>query len=71
MAIESTRAISNRITRGMLPQGYELTDKDVGTLLSYWDGFGVVLQTDVGKRVWVRSYGLVMENDAQRNRRKF
>lgn len=33
-------------------------------------GFGRVLKNDVGKRVWVKSYGLVMENDEQRDARK-
>lgn len=61
--------ISEKIRSGELPQGYELTADDVGKLLDTSD-FGEVLDADVGKKVYLKDYGLVMENDEQRDARK-
>lgn len=63
------RPISEQIRRGELPQGYELTEADVGCSLDWQGGFGPVRPFDVGKRVWLRDYGLTMENQEQRDRR--
>jgi hypothetical protein len=49
---------------------YTLTERDIGRPLSIGEGFGSVLPGDVGKRCWMRSYGLVMENAEQRDARK-
>jgi len=60
--------IKEEIRSKRLPQGYEIQESDVGKSLDlYW---GKVLPIDIGKKVWVRSYGLVMENDEQRKERK-
>ncbi len=61
--------IEEQIRRGELCQGYELTEDDVGRCID-WGDFGLVLKADVGKRVWLRSYGLTMENVKQRDARK-
>lgn len=63
------RSIASEIRRGRRPQGTELTVADLGRELSDGEGFGPVSPIDVGRRVWVREYGLVMENDEQRDRR--
>lgn len=63
------KTIADRIKAGDLPQGYELTEADVGSTLDL-TGFGKVLPRDVGKRVWVKSYGFAMENEDQRDARK-
>lgn len=68
--LEPTDTIHGKIKTGALPQGYELTEQDVGLTLSQWDGFGTVLKNDVGKRVWLKPYGFVMENAQQRDARK-
>lgn len=62
--------IRNEIDRGDRPQGAELTEADVGRLLSPVEGFREVLPIDVGKRVWSKEWGLTMENEAQRDERK-
>ena len=63
------RCIQQEIKSGKLAQGYQLSADDVGQTLG-WHGFGSVLKADVGKRVWVKSYGLVMENCEQRDARQ-
>lgn len=63
-------SIKTEIQRGIRAQGSELAAADVGRLLSVLEGFGPVQAGDVGKRVWTRPYGLVMENDEQRDARK-
>jgi len=63
------REIKHELAHGVLPQGYELEKKDVGVGFGS-SGFGVVRWNDVGKRVWLRDYGIVMENDEQRTARK-
>ena len=55
---------------GAKPQGYELRPEDIGRVLSHSEGFGRVLEGDVGKRIWRRPYGFAMENEAQRDKRK-
>ncbi len=60
--------IRNKIEAGLLPQGYELRQTDVGKPLAY--DFGYVMRGDIGKKVWVKPYGLVMENNEQRDKRK-
>ena len=63
------RLIARDIKTGKLPQGYEIQESDVGT--SFGDSsFGNVQQSNVGKKAYVKEYGLVMENDAQRDARK-
>ncbi len=63
-------AISKQIRDGDRRQGSELTVEDVGTLLSYGEGFGFVQKGDVGKRVWCsRDNVLSMENNEQRDKR--
>jgi len=64
------RVISDEIRRGARPQGAELTEADLGCLLSWLEGFGTVKPFDLGKRVWLKPFGLVMENAEQRDRRK-
>ena len=66
----SIQPIAQELSKGDRLQGTELTSADVGRLLSYGGGFGLVRHFDVGKRVWYKPYGLVMENNAQRDRRK-
>lgn len=68
MSFQPTSWISMDIRSGKRRQGAELTAQDVGRNLG--DNFGRVLPIDVGKRVWLKDYGLVMENDAQRDKRK-
>lgn len=60
--------IRDEITKKIRTQGMELTQADIGRQLG--EGFGHVVAGDVGKRVWVKSFGLSMENDAQRDARK-
>ena len=64
------RSIAEEIRRSIRPNGQPLTEDDVGRELNPGSGFGRVLERDVGKRVWLRSHGLVMENDAQRDVRQ-
>jgi len=61
--------IRSDIEAGRKPQGYALQTSDVGRDLSSAEGFGPVQALDVGIRVWVRSYGLVMESRQQRDER--
>jgi hypothetical protein len=71
MKLSMKLSIAEQIRKGTLPQGYELTENDIGASLSYpTEGFGAVLIQDIGKRVWLKSYGLVMENNEQRDKRK-
>lgn len=57
--------IRTEIMLGRRAQGSTLSQGDVGCPLSAFEGFGLVLATDVGKRVWARPYGLVIENAEQ------
>jgi len=59
------RTINDDIRRGEKPQGYELTEADVGKSLAL--GWGEVMEIDIGKRCYVKSWGFAMENDAQRD----
>lgn len=61
-------SIREDIRNGRRAQGAELTPDDIGRQLG--DSFGRVLAIDVGKRVWLRPYGLTMENNPQRDARK-
>lgn len=61
------KTIVAEINRGLRAQGAELTEADIGKGLGY---FGRVLPIDVGKRVWLKESGLVMENNEQRDARK-
>lgn len=61
--------IRSELRRGSRPQGSELTSTDLGRALSIGEGFGVVRPFDLGKRVWHREHGLVMENTEQRDAR--
>lgn len=63
------QAIESQIKEGSRPQGTELKESDVGFPLAWQGGFGQVLPIDVGKRVWSKNYGLVMENNEQRDKR--
>jgi hypothetical protein len=60
-------SIASKIRQGKLPQGYELTERDVDQNLA--EDFGKVLQVDVGKRCYVKDYGFAMENKDQRDAR--
>ena len=62
------RSIEDELLMGVRRGGSELAPSDVGRHLAY--GFGRVLEIDVGKRVWRRSWGFVMENNEQRDTRK-
>jgi len=64
------KVISDEIRRGRRAQGQELTEADLCDLLSWLDGFGPVRRFDLGKRVWLKPYGIVMENSEQRDKRK-
>jgi hypothetical protein len=63
----AARSIRIEIQRGERQQGAELTEDDIGREID--SGFGVVLENDVGKRVWLRDYGISMDNDEQRDNR--
>lgn len=63
----SSKTIAPEIQSGRRRQGAELRLGDVGRLLS--EDFGEVMPIDVGKRVWLKDYGLVMENNQQRDAR--
>lgn len=65
---KSKKAVSQEIREGKRLQGAELTQADVGRMLDWT--LGPVQQIDVGKRVWLKDYGLVMENNEQRDKRK-
>lgn len=60
--------ISQRIQSGELPDGYELQLEDIGEVLNI--GFGRVLPIDLYKKVYLKAFGLTMENNDQRNHRK-
>jgi len=63
-------SIADLIRRGHRPQGAEITAQDIGRPIGFLtEGFGPVLEIDVGKRVYVREYGTCMENNEQRDRR--
>ena len=61
------KLISQEIKKGIRPQGKEIMESDVGRSLDYGGGFGPVQSGDVGIKVWLRSYGIVMENREQRD----
>lgn len=63
------QVIESQIKEGTRPQGAELKEDDIGFPLAWQGGFGQVLPIDVGKRVWSKDYGLVMENNEQRDKR--
>lgn len=60
--------ISDELRKGIRPQGSELMEEDVGRKLA--TGFGKCLPIDIGKRIWLKDYGFVMENDEKRDKRK-
>jgi len=62
------QSIAAAIRTGSRPQGTELTVADVGR--EFGEEFGKVGVHDIGKRVWLKSYGIVMENAEQRDARK-
>ncbi|MDP1645199.1 MAG: hypothetical protein Q8L71_06805 [Thiobacillus sp.] len=53
-----------QIDKKILPNPYEIQQTDVGRLLDLHD-FGKVLQTDIGKRVYLRKGIIQMENAEQ------
>ena len=61
--------IAEEIRSGHRPQGAELTEADIGKLIS-WTEFGAVLPCDVGKQVWLRSAWISLESAEQRDARK-
>jgi hypothetical protein len=63
-------AIRDQIRRGQRAQGTALRSSDVGRLLSLGEGFGTVQAADVGRRVWHKPYGLIMESKEQRDARQ-
>lgn len=69
-APESREPIDLAITRKHLPDGYELTDADVGRELCVGYGWGPVKITDVGKRCYLRGTEFQIENAEQRAARK-
>ena len=60
--------IYGEIKKGERAQGAEIRPEDVGK--DFGDSMGRVLLIDVGKRVWLKPYGLAMENNEQRDKRK-
>jgi hypothetical protein len=62
--------IRNEIRKGIRRQGQELTKEDVGKCIDLASGFGNVLPIDVGKRIWSKDFGIAMESDEQRDKRK-
>lgn len=52
--------ISECLRKGFIEQGYVLTEDDVGAMLSPGEGFGLVQKIDVGRKVWLKSWGLEM-----------
>lgn len=67
--MNKSRPIVEEIRAGLRAQGSELTETDVGRRMAYFQGFGVVLPLDVRKRVWLKAFGFVMENNEQRDDR--
>jgi hypothetical protein len=63
--------IATEIRKGLRPQGVELTEKDLG---KYYEGPGIsddfIKKIDVGKKVWLKDYGIAIENNEQRDKRK-
>lgn len=62
--------LSADIKSGLRMQGAELVSADLRRRFDYQSCLGHVQPGDLGKRVWLRSYGVVMENNAQRDARK-
>ena len=60
-------SIATAIRKCGEPQPYTIQERDIGRAIG--DNFGRVVSGDVGKRVEIRSFGLVMENAAQRDAR--
>lgn len=60
--------IADEIRKGARSQGAELAASDVGRTIA--PDFGRVQRGDIGKRVWLRDYGVSMENNEQRDARK-
>ena len=60
--------IATEIRKGIRAHGQELTEDDVGRLLS--SDWGTITENDIGKKVYLYSYGLAMENTEQRDKRK-
>lgn len=48
--------------------GYEIQARDIGRIIG--DNMGRVARCDVGKRVFVRDFGVAMENAEQRDARR-
>lgn len=61
--------IRMQIATGARAQGVELTSADVHTEIDS-EAFGKVQEIDVGRRVWLRAYGIVMEHCDARDYRK-
>ena len=53
-----------------IPAGTYYTIKESDVDLDFGDNFGTVCKCDVGKRVYKKSYGLVMENNEQLAKRR-
>lgn len=62
------QTIADELRKGERAQGAELAPRDVGHTIS--PDFGRVQAGDVGKRVWLRDFGIAMENNGQRDARK-
>jgi hypothetical protein len=63
------KPIKTDIEHGLLPNPYEIRQKDMGRLLD-WFEFGRVIKSDVGRKVYVRGGILQMESLEQMARRK-
>ena len=61
-------SIKQEIEQKMRQQGQEITKEDVGKHIDF--AFGQVLSIDIGKKIWLKSYGITMENNEQRDKRK-
>lgn len=61
-------SIAQRIRNGELPNGYEISLEDIGRTIDF--NMGAALPIDLYKKVYIKPWGMVMENNDQRNARK-
>lgn len=62
-----TAYLEYMLRTGVIKNGYEIQESDIGGLLSL--GWGRILPVDVGKRVYYRDSIFQMENSEQRDKR--
>lgn len=70
MALKLRPTLYKLMRDGEISQGHELRVSDIRRSFGTLDGFGLVQPGDVGRRIWFKSYGFVMESLEQRNARR-